>query len=149
MIHYDRRLKVYTSDIVCGVWKERLDAEAAELPRDLIDRAAALADTLAVAVKAARLVASGGVVKDGQPDRYKVKSQSSANWHVVDLANGCDCEAFGNGIACSHWVAALLVASDERDSGRDSNAVENIIDELYGQPEVVRDEAGRIFFGSE
>jgi hypothetical protein len=146
MIHYDRRLKVYTSDVAKGAWKTRLDAEAAELPCDLVDRALALADTPAVAVKAARLVVSGVVVADKQPDYYRVRSQSKPGLtYVVSLAEGCPCDAAWHGAICAHYVAALLVASSEQPA----TTVETVIDELYGQPEVVYDEAGRVFFGSK
>ena len=110
---YDRKAKTYISNITPGSWLSRLDAELAELPPDLVERAEKLTDSLKVALKAVRLIQSNAVEQNGQPDIYFVKSQTHGDWHMVDLEEGCDCDAFCNGIICSHWVAALLVASAE------------------------------------
>lgn len=171
-VTYNRKLKVYESDIIENAsWPTRLDAEAAELPAELVSRAVDLAGSLKVAIKAARLVVDDKVKLDGSPDTYIVESKSHPDLpHTVDLAEGCTCEAFNHGIICSHWTAVLLLASGEDDKLaeleiRDAHTeasfhradfmadiapqpnCNDLIDELFGPPVAVRDAAGRVVFG--
>jgi len=162
-VSYDRSKKVYVSNIIVeGAWPTRLDAEAAELPADLVSKATELAGSLKVAVKAVRLVVNDKVEPDGRPDTYTVPSASHPElYHVVDLRNGgCDCEAANVGICCAHLTAALLVASEEQEMAEvyaqvveeqrralDNKSREELIDELFGPPVQVKDARGRVVFG--
>jgi len=150
---YDRKAKTYISNITPGSWLSRLDAELAELPPDLVERAEKLTDSLKVALKAVRLIQSNAVEQNGQPDIYFVKSQTRDDLHFVDLGKGCDCDAFQNGIICSHWVACLLVASSDDNEAEPvpepepHNTCNDLIEELFGPPCQVYDKAGRVVFG--
>ncbi len=111
-VTYNRKLKVYESDIVDGAWPTRLDAEAAELPQRLLDKALNISDSLAVAIGAVHLVLDGVVKSFGNGD-YSVPSKSQPGLtHYISLTDGgCDCDAFLHGQTCRHWVAALLIES--------------------------------------
>ena len=142
VVKYDRREKVYVSDAGPGSWPTRLDAEASELPSDLISKAMEIAGSLKVAVKAVRLVVSSEVRQDGQPDVYTVPSASHPElYHTVDLRDGgCDCEAAMVGICCAHLAAVLLLASNETEPAPrqciqaipPKPACKALIDELFG-----------------
>jgi hypothetical protein len=158
-VTYDRSQKTYTSDIVEGAWPTRLDAEAAELPAALVDKAQELAGSLKVALKAVRLVVNAKVKLDGSPDVYQIPSNSHPGLpHTVDLSAGCDCEAYAHGIVCSHWTAALLVASNGGDDDEPEpqpapatpepcQTRNQLIEELFGPTVQVKDAAGRVVFG--
>ena len=150
-VKYNRKLKIYESNIIEGAWPTRLDAEAAELPADLLDKAVELAGSLKVAIKAVRLVVDGKIRLDGSPNVYIVESSSHPDLpHTVDLAQGCTCEGFQHGVICSHWAAALLLASaddNEAEPAPPCKTCDQLIDELFGRPVQVRDSRGRIAFG--
>jgi hypothetical protein len=100
MVKYNRKQRVYVSDVVPGTFPTRLDAESAELPPEVLDAAMDATGDLATAIRVARILTFGHVESLGN-GAYLVASDSGESYHLK--GRSCTCPSYRR--PCKHYHA--------------------------------------------